>query len=476
MADVIIVGGGPVGLWLACELRLAGVDVIALERRIERVDQSRALSMHGRSLEIFGLRGLAERFLKAGVKIPVGHFGALDTRLDFSAIDSSYAGSLFIAQRRTEELIEARLIELGVDLRRGAYVEQVTDLGERVHVEYSIDGRKETAEASYVVGADGARSAVRSRAGIEFPGSPGTFSGMMGDVVLGKSLPAPVISTVNDRGSIMIAPLGNDRHHRIVIFHKNDLHKSKTDPLTIEELAIATTDTLNDDLEITSPLWLSRFDNETRLAAHYRKGRVLLAGDAAHIHLPAGGQGMNVGLADAHNLGWKLAMVVKGEAPDALLDTYEAERRPIGEYLHDNTLAQSLLITGFSPAALALRTTLNGLLKVPEANLYLAQQISGFGFSYPKGLNSEPDEVQWRVADRRLVQSDGTTTSIYEGLRDGKWVHVALEGEDEIALPGWLGRNNVTYLSPVSVDRGLFNAKAVLVRPDGYAAHTRWAA
>ena len=476
MSDVIIVGAGPTGLWLACELRLAGVDVTVLERRTVQVDQSRALAMHGRSLEIFGLRGLADRFLAAGTMIPTGHFGLLSTRLNFAVIDSSNPASLFIAQRKTEELIEERAIELGVNLVRGAYVEEVEELEAEVRVEYRIGVKKEIANATYVVGADGARSAVRAAASIEFPGTPATFSGIMGDVILGKPLSAPIISIVNDRGSAMIAPMGDGKHHRIVIFHKDLLHKAKTEELAIEELTTATLDILKFDLQPTSPLWLSRFDNETRLAAQYRKGRIFLAGDAAHIHLPAGGQGMNIGLADATNLGWKLAMAVKGQAPDALLDSYEQERRPLGEYLHHTSRAQSVLITGFSTEALALRAALDELLQVPEANLHLAQQISGFGFSYPKALIADAGESQWRVPDRHLTLVDGTSTSIFDQIKDGKWAHVALEGESGTTLPEWLDRSNVNFVSARTVDGGLFNAKAILVRPDGYAAFTSRAA
>lgn len=475
--DVIIVGGGPVGLWLSCELRLAGLDVVVLERRTQRINQSRALTIHGRTLEILSLRGIEDRFLAVGKPVTAGHYAVLETRLDFNIFDSRFPYTLFIPQETTEALIEDFALELGVEIVRGATVERLTQEEDGV----SVHGRTTEPFAfrgRYVIGSDGARSVVRSEAAIDFVGHPATGIWFMGDVVLGSPPEAGLLSAFNENGCILMAPLGDGVHHRIVINEANDRGMTRDDPVTLEELRTATELIAGSNFGAQQPLWLSRFDNETRLASQYREGRVFLAGDAAHIHLPAGGQGMNVGIQDAMNLGWKLAAVIKGEAPEELLDTYEAERRPVGVYLHDTTMAQTCLITAFSPHGRALRGVFNDMLRVPAFNAYFSNQVSGFGVRYPEtlpgfGIPASP-LVGNRIRDIHLELAGGTRTTLFALLAKGKWLDLTINGSAAVSRPDWLLPASVIVASgtPLEHPDTLAGIGALLVRPDGYVAQT----
>lgn len=469
--DVVVVGAGPVGLWLACELKLADVDVAVLDRRTERIAQSRALTIHGRSLEIFALRGLADRFLGTGKPIPTGHYAALDTRLDFSPFDTRFPYTLFLPQAVTEERLEERATELGVTMVRGVAATGIRDDGNRVQI--STHGGEYF--ASYVVGADGARSIVREHAGISYEGAEARNSLMLADVVLAAPPAKPVVSVTNEHGSVMIAPLGDGKHHRIVLVDPQRTHVPRTEPVTLEEVAGPTARIVGEDYQPRDPIWLSRFADETRLAATYRKGRILLAGDAAHIHAPMGGQGMNVGLQDALNLGWKLAAVVQGQAPDKLLDTYDEERRPIGQILYTNTLSQVGLVTRFDPATLALRETLNELLKIPTVNNRLAGELSGFDVAYGDDARAAgaagrlADGV--RVPDIELVGKDGVSMSLYSLLVEGRWLHLSFEPGASVSGPEWLRSGCFQSLETAPSDHAaLRGVRALLVRPDGYVA------
>lgn len=475
--DAVIVGGGPVGLWLSCELRLAGLDVLVVERRTGRINQSRALTIHGRSLEVLSLRGIEDRFLKVGKPIMAGHYAVLDTKLDFSHFDSRFPYTLYIPQETTEALIEEFALELGVKFLRGATAEHLFQRDEGVVVHGTGD-QPFTVMGRYVVGADGGRSLVRRQAGIDFEGHAATGVWFMGDVVLSTPPEKPLLSAFNEHGCILIAPLGDGTHHRIVVNESVDRGITRTDPVTMEELRRATTAVLGSDFGAHQPLWLSRFDNETRLAAQYRKGRIFLAGDAAHIHLPAGGQGMNVGIQDAMNLGWKLAAVIKGEAPEALLDTYEAERRPVGVYLHDTTMAQCHLITAFSPHGRALRGVFSEMLKVPEINTYFANQVSGFGVRYRDPLpgleKAGSSLVGNRIRDVPLKLSDGSETTLFALLSKGRWLDLTIGDNAPALRPSWLQPQTVVVAKGVPQEHAdLFaGIGSLLLRPDGYVAQT----
>lgn len=466
--DVIVVGGGPVGLWLASELKLAGIEVAVIERRSEPAAQSRALTIHGRSLEIFALRGIADRLLSAGKPIPTGHYAVLDTRLDFSHFDTRFPYTLFIPQAVTEAKLEEHALELGVDVRRELRVTSVEDRGDRV----VVATERGTFVADYVVGADGGRSLVREQTGIAYEGHDARNTLLLGDVVLGAPPPTPVLSVTNERGLVMIAPLGDGKHHRIVMVDPEQMHVPKSEPLTLDQLASAAARITGQDFKPHAPIWLSRFTDETRLAATYNKGRILLAGDAAHIHAPMGGQGMNVGLQDAMNLGWKLAAVIKKEAPPSILDTYTAERRPVGEMLYANTLAQVGLVTRFDPATLALRATLNNLLGISAVNRRLAGELSGFDVAYglegKKAVSNGTLAAGVRIPDVDVLV-DGKMSALYGFLKQGNWLHMEIESAARASGPDWLRDDQIRFVTATPVQHDAFRGlRAVLVRPDGY--------
>ncbi len=377
--DVIVVGAGPTGLMLGAELALGGVRVQILERRTEAQRHSRALTLHPRSVELMDQRGLVERFLAHGRAVPGWHFAGLDTRLDFSALDTRHGYTLFLAQARTEQLLAERARALGVPVRRGYEVvglrqddgsdsrgdsgsDMDSDAG-RVEVDVRVPGGGlRTVRARYVVGCDGGRSAVRRAAGIEFPGTDETLTGALGDFAVAD--PA-ALDRARAHG-VLIAPLEPEPEPepepqdertddgpaegrpggltRIVLVDPRRMRAPAAEPLTLEEFRTSLAGICGTDCGVAQPRWLSRFGNATRLAARYRAGRVLLAGDAAHIHFPAAGQGLNTGLQDAMNLGWKLAAEINGWAPPGLLDSYHAERHPIGQAVTENTEVQTLLM------------------------------------------------------------------------------------------------------------------------------------
>jgi 2-polyprenyl-6-methoxyphenol hydroxylase-like FAD-dependent oxidoreductase len=476
--DVVIVGSGPVGLWVACELALAKLKVAVLERRPGRVTQSRALTIHGRTLEVFALRGIVDRFLSLGRPIPNFHFGALSTRIDFSAFDTRYPFALFLPQATTEGLLEDYALELGVDMRRGHLVETVESHVDRVVIGGATDATPFRVCARYVVGADGARSVVRRAAQIDFVGYPARQTMMLADVVLDAPPEHPVATIVNEAGGLVLAPRGYGDHYRIGLVDASMPHVDPSEPVSLAELASSAARIAGTDFRPRDPIWLSRFTDETRIAEQYRKGRILLAGDAAHIHAPMGGQGMNVGIQDAMNLGWKLASVLHGTAPEELLDTYEGERLPVGKALRDDTLAQLALFSRFDPPMLALRQLLENLLRVPEVNRQLAEQLSGFGVAYPDPLF--PPDKGWehkkavsgqRLRDMELKLEDGSQTTLYRLLEDGRWLRLQRAPNHE-DLPDEKAIHAVS-LAIGGGDGLLGEFGSVLVRPDGYLAHVR---
>ncbi|MFE5918069.1 monooxygenase [Streptomyces sp. NPDC056468] len=476
--DVIVVGAGPTGLMLACELALAGVRTRILERRTEAQRDSRALSLHPRSVELMDQRGLLDRFLRLGRTVPGWHFAGLPTHLDFSRLDSRHGYTLFLAQARTEALLQERARELGVEISRGYETVGVRQDSTGVAVEVRGPGdRTETLRARYVVGCDGGRSVVRQAAGIDFPGTDETLTGVLGDFAVMDPQPG-ALDDARARG-LIIAPL-EEGLTRIVYLDPERMRVPSPEPVTLEEFRTSLIRIVGSDCGIAEPRWLSRFGNATRLAANYRSGRVLLAGDAAHIHFPAAGQGLNTGLQDAMNLGWKLAAVINNWAPPGLLDSYDAERRPVGQAVTENTEIQTLLVEltlvpRYERPGAALRGLLDQLLGMPEVNRRLADRISALGTVYPPTAPDADPLAGRRMPDVGLKAVDSAATRVYELLHQGRFVLLSPAGDQgpKAAVDsGYADRVTAVSVDTYDEHAELDGVREVLVRPDG---HVAWA-
>lgn len=467
--SVVIVGGGPTGMWLACELRLAGVPTVVLEREPEIDPHSRALTVHPRTIETLALRGAHGDLLAEGGRIPSGHFAVLDDRLDFRSLDTDFQFTLAIPQARTTELLQRRAVAQGADVRRGHRVTGCADTGDAVTVSVEGPDGPYSLEAGYVAGCDGTRSVVRRCAGIDFEGDRFTALGALADVVLGDPPPGPVTSMWTSRGLLMIVPLPGGRH-RIAMHSPEDQRGDWPGELDLEEVRERVVRVAGTDYGMHSPSWLSRFSNTSRLARHYRKGRIVLAGDAAHQHMPAGGVGLNVGVQDAMNLGWKLAATANGRAPSGLLDTYHSERRPVGADTIEHTQAQTSIMMGFSPQGTALRSLLGKLIaERPEFRDALAERLSGLSVRY-----SLPGQTHPLAGCRAPNLKLSDTRHLFDLLADGRPALIDFARADgfdlDAADPDAAARlNHYRCPRPVEPSRAAWaGVSAALIRPDGY--------
>jgi 2-polyprenyl-6-methoxyphenol hydroxylase-like FAD-dependent oxidoreductase len=463
--DVAVVGGGPVGMWLAAELHRGGVRPVVLERRAERPPYSKALTIYPRTVEQFAMRGLVDRWLAEGTPVPSSHFALLKNRLDFSFLDSRYPYTLFLPQRRTEELLEEHLGELGVSYRRQHAVTGLRQDGAGVDLDVDSPGGPEVVRAAYVVGCDGAASVVRAAAGIDFAGTPDTWRTILGDVELTDPPQAPTLSLNQPGGSMYGVAIGGGRYRLAAIDHTT-LHDPADKPVTFEDLRASVLRLAGTDFGMreTPDAWLSRVGNATRQAACYRAGRVLLAGDAAHIHYPAGGQGLNLGLQDATNLAWKLAAEIRGGAPRGLLDSYHAERYPVGLDVIDDSLAQCGLIANPSREGIALRDRFNAILGAhPSLGRELAVRLSGLAIRYPAAAG---------VAGQRVPDLDlrgAPAATIFGLLHSAKFVLLSL-GSTVAAPAGFAGRLDIVTAELAGEHPEWAGVRAMLIRPDGYIA------
>ncbi|MEV4312823.1 FAD-dependent oxidoreductase [Actinocrispum sp. NPDC049592] len=461
--DVIVAGAGPTGLMLAYELRLAGLDVLAVDRAEGRdTTESRAGGIHARTMEVLDQRGLLDDFLAQGRCLQAGHFSGL--RLDFSGFDTRYPFLLSLLQRRIEVLLERHVLELGVPIRWSAEVTSVSQNESGVEV---VAGG-ETIRAKYLVGCDGGRSVVRKQAGIGFTGTDPTMTSLLGDVELAEPPADLRFMTRSDHGDYSVIPF-EPGWYRVMV-GQYDRVLDRDEPVTLESLRAALIKVAGTDFGMHSPRWLSKFNDSTRLAANYRSGRVFLAGDAAHIHYPAGGQGLNMGVQDAVNLGWKLAAVIRGEAPESLLDTYQTERRPVAERVLENTRAQSALSQP-TPQTQALRDILASLIDLGPVNDRLGYMITALDVRYP--MTGEHPLVGRRVPDQGLKTADGEVR-LFSLLHGGRPVLLSLGGQ--VGLPdGWADRVEVVEAQCTSdwtipLIGAVPDVSAVLIRPDGYVA------
>ncbi|MEU9246036.1 FAD-dependent monooxygenase [Streptomyces sp. NPDC048385] len=464
--QVVIVGAGPVGLWLAHELAVAGVPVLVLEREERRSPHSKALGIQPRTVEVLALRNRHKDLLAIGRAVPNWHFGMLESRVDFRALPTAFPFLLAHPQSVTEEVLERYATGLGVVVRRGHEVTSLAQDDTSVTVRVTGPEGPYEVSAPYVVGTDGARSTVRREAGIGFTGPDTSAYGFLGEVILDEPPANPGFAALSEAGRLLVVPLGGGRF-RVTGYDPANQHR---EPLTLEELRDASVRIAGTDFGMHDPSWLTRFGNATKLADSYRAGRVLLAGDAAHIHWPAGGVGLNVGLQDAMNLGWKLAAVVQDRAAEPLLDTYHAERHPVGRELAEHTLAQTALIVGLTPEVTALRATLNeAVTDAPGFSALLAGKLSGLDIVYRSDAPAAHPLTGVRVYD---PEGEG----VFPLLHDGRAVllvmgdaRVDAEVTDRAAAAGI-----DVHASRLAETGGeaWAGVTAALVRPDG---HVWWA-
>lgn len=465
-APVVIIGAGPTGLMLAAELCLAGTDVIIIDRLPKPSGESRGLGFTPRTMETFDQRGLLPRFGDI-VTSPYGHFGGIP--VDFSVIPGAHFAVKDVPQHRTEAVLGDWLAELGVRVRRGHELTGLAADDAGVTADISTPQGPLRLRSAYLVGCDGGRSTVRRLAGFDFPGTTSTMEMFLADVAgceirqrpIGESLPG---------GMAMSQQIGPDVY-RIIVCELGSRPKERTGPPSAAEVAAAWQRLTGQDISGGEMLWTSAFGNAARLVTEYRRGRILLAGDAAHVHLPAGGQGMNVGIQDAVNLGWKLGAVVRGSAGEELLGTYHAERHPVGARLLTNTRAQGLLyLTGSEIQP--LRDVFTELIAYEEVSCHLAGMVSGLDIRYDTGPGEHPLHGR-RLPNQELILEDAKTSTLAL-LRAGRGVLLDLAGDASLwgTARAWADRVDVVAATPHGLAPGspLADTQALLVRPDGYVA------
>jgi 2-polyprenyl-6-methoxyphenol hydroxylase-like FAD-dependent oxidoreductase len=472
-ADVLIVGAGPTGLMLAGELALAGVDVAIVERRAnQELAGSRAGGLHSRTIEVLDQRGIADRFLSKGQVAQVAQFAG--TPLDISDFPTRHPYGLGLWQIHIERMLAGWIEELAVPIYRGREVTGIAQDGTGVDVALSDGG---SLRADYLVGCDGGRSLIRKAAGIEFPGWDPTTSNLIAEVEMAEQ---PELGI--HRNAFGVHSFGKVKYEirdgEIVYMDGGPVgvmvteqHVGATTEPTLRDLSEALITACGTDYGIHSPTWISRFTDMTRQAAAYCKGRVLLAGDAAHVHAPDGGQGLNIGVQDALNLGWKLAQVVKGTSPESLLDTYHAERHPVAARVLQNTMASVALRRGDARTQ-ALRDTIAELVRMDEPRKRYAAMLSGLDIHYDLGEGHPL--LGRRMPDLDLITDDGPLR-VFTLLHDARPVLLNLDEPGGFDITPWADR--VQLIDAKCVGRwelpvlGTVTAPtAVLIRPDGHVA------
>ena len=469
---VVIAGAGPTGLMLAGELALAGIDVAIVERRATQdLAGSRAGGLHSRTIEVFDQRGIANRFLSEGQKAQVAGFAAV--RLDISDFPTRHPYGLGLWQNHIERILAGWVRELAVPIYYGIEVTGLAqdDTGVDVHVS---DGQRLRAE--YLAGCDGGRSLVRKAAGIDFPGWDPTVSSLIAQVKMAEEPDLGIRRTPSGMhalgkveyeikdGEVVYKPGGT------VGVMLTESHVGTSDP-TLRDLSEGLIAVYGTDYGIHNPTFISRFTDMTRQAAAYRDRRVLLAGDAAHVHSPVGGQGLNTGVQDAVNLGWKLAQVVKGISPDSLLDTYHAERHPVAARVLRKTMAQTALMR-VDDRIEALRDTVSELLSMDEPRKRFAAMMSGLDIHYDLGEGHPL--LGRRMPDLDVVTANGPLR-VFTLLHKARPVLLNLGEPGGFDITSWAdrvqsidakysGEWELPVLGAVTAPSG------VLIRPDGYVA------
>jgi 3-(3-hydroxy-phenyl)propionate hydroxylase len=457
---VVIAGGGPTGLMLAGELALAKVDVAIVERRASQdLAGSRARGLHARTIEVLDQRGIADRFLSEGQVFQVAGFSHIP--LDISDLPSRHNYLLGLRQECFEEILAGWVGELGVPIYRGREVTGFARDDSGVDLEVSD---RRLLRAQYLVGCDGGRSLIRKAAGIEFPGWDPTISSLVAEVEMREEPELGI--RYDENGTQAIGRLEDGERFGVVV---SEQYVRPSGEPTLRDLSRALVSAWGTDYGVHSPTWISRFTDLTRQAATYREGRVLLAGDAAHVHYPVGGQGLQVGVQDAVNLGWKLAQVVHGTSPEPLLDTYHAERHPVAARVLQNTMAQTAL-TRSDARIDALRAAMSELLSMDEPRKRFGAMMSGLDIRYDLGEGHPL--LGRRMPDLELATSGGPLR-VFTLLHDARPLLLNLDEPGGLDITPWANRVlliDAEYAGKweLAVLGDVPAPTAVLIRPDGY--------
>src|SRR5580693_4837836 len=469
---VIVVGAGPTGLLLAGELALAGVPCVVIERRDGLRADSRAICLHARSMELLDLRGQAAQFARAGLPVPSFPLGPRGAAIGFGRLDSDFPYLLDMPQSQIEALLASWATGLGAEIRWSAEVTGIEQDAAEVRVTLA-DGTVE--RAAYLAGCDGIRSFTRQAAGLPFPGAPNPGSVLLADLFLGGLPMTDAYGDLSDRGMLLVFPFRNGSC-RVVLYDYSRADVPVTEPVTLAEVRASLLSVAGQDFGPRDMAWSARYRSESRQVPAYRSGRIVLAGDAAHTHSPAGAQGMNTGLQDSVNLGWKLAAAVRGWAPDWLLASYHAERYPVGAAVLSLAGRQFRLNTARTTPRRVLRWAAHRMIApLPPVQARLAREYSGLAIRYPEtaapgrpaAAGASHPLAGTRLPYGHLTGPGGSTTRLYDLFHDGRFVLLEADpaaGAKREDLPDHVKQVRYTHAD------GTRLPAAALVRPDGYLA------